>query len=388
MCQHGPMKRIVIAGVTGSIGTQAVEVLAANNAIEIVGMGAGRRAGDLFDLATQAGVTELALAAERFAEQVPDGVTLRVGAGSIEALISELKPDLVLNALVGYAGLSVTRSALESGADVALANKESLVAAGHLVKELAAENGCEIIPVDSEHASLAQLLEGVPADEVSSLTLTASGGPFRGWTAESMANVTVEEALNHPTWAMGGKITIDSATMMNKGLELIEAHHLFGFAYEDLNVLVHPQSIVHALVELADGMQLAHMGMPDMKAPIAWAVEGRTRRNIGVAPLDLAAVGSLTFEEPDLTAFAALPLAIAAGSRGGSAPAVLNAANEVAVTAFLEGRIPFGEIIPLVAGSLGRLEDLPGSTFAELDEADSAARAFTAEAASAIEVGA
>lgn len=386
MCQHGFMKRIVIAGVTGSIGTQAVEVLADNDEIAIVGMAAGAKARELFELATVAGVTELALASERFAEQVPDGVTLRVGAGSVEALIAELKPDLVLNAVVGYAGLSITRAALENGADLALANKESLVAAGHLVKELAADNGCEIIPVDSEHASLAQLLEGIPADEISNMTLTASGGPFRGWTAERMANVTVDEALNHPTWTMGGKISIDSATMMNKGLELIEAHHLFGVRYENLKVLVHPQSIVHALVELTDGMQMAHMGMPDMKAPIAWAVEGRTRRNIGVAPLDLGVIGSLTFEEPDLMAFPALPIVIEAGTRGGSAPAVLNAANEVAVTAFLQGRLGFGRIIPLVAVCLEQLQDMPGSTFDELDEADRAARALTAEAASAVEV--
>ena len=265
------MRRIFIAGVTGSIGRQALDILASIEDLEVVGVAAGANADGLLRALELTGAKRGALEA---AESSDDPRVL-TGSGSAVRAIGELEPDLVLNAVVGFAGLSITRAALLAGADVALANKESLVVAGDLVMPLAAERGRRIDPVDSEHASLAQLLSATRNDEVEAVTLTASGGPFRGYGPEQLRKVTRANALAHPTWNMGGKITVDSATLMNKGLELIEAHHLFGLEYDCLGVVVHPQSIVHALVSLVDGMQLAHLGLPDMRAPIAWALAGR-----------------------------------------------------------------------------------------------------------------
>ena len=247
----------------------------------------------------------------------------------------------MLNSIVGSAGLGPTVVALSEGIDLALANKESLVVGGELVMALAEATGARILPVDSEHAALAQLIDGergAGPGTVERLTITASGGPFRGYTRERLRDVTAQQALAHPTWSMGAKITIDSATLMNKGLEVIEAHHLFGIGYERIDVLVHPQSIVHGLVTLCDGAVLAHLGCPDMRVPIAYALHHPERTELAVERLDLAAVGSLTFEEPDLDAFPALGLAREAALAGGTAPCVLNAANEIAVHAFLRGR--------------------------------------------------
>jgi 1-deoxy-D-xylulose-5-phosphate reductoisomerase len=278
----------------------------------------------------------------------------------------------VLNALVGSAGLGPTVATLGEGIDLALANKESLVVGGELVTALAEATGAHLIPVDSEHSALFQLLEGQRPGTVDKLVLTASGGPFRGRT--DLEGVTREEALAHPTWDMGGKITIDSATLMNKGLELIEAHHLFGIPYDRLDVVVHPQSIVHALVQLNDGASLAHLGYPDMRVPISYALHHPDRADVPVASLDLAELGELTFERPDVGTFACLRLAREAALAGGTAPCVLNAANEVAVHAFLRGELSFTGIARVIESTLGELPARPVRHFSDLYEADTQAR--------------
>jgi 1-deoxy-D-xylulose-5-phosphate reductoisomerase len=268
---------------------------------------------------------------------------------------------------------------LGEGMDLALANKESLVVGGELVTQLAEATGARIVPVDSEHSALHQLLDGERAGTVDKLVLTASGGPFRGRSRAELEDVTVEQALRHPTWAMGGKITIDSATLMNKGLELIEAHHLFGTPYERIDVVVHPQSIVHSYVLLCDGAALAHLGYPDMRVPISYALHHPERVDVPVAPLDLASIGALTFEPVDEDAFPCLRLARDAARAGGTAPCVMNAANEVAVHAFLTGRLDFLGIPAVIEETLDRLPAAPVSAFESLYDADRAARAVAAE---------
>jgi 1-deoxy-D-xylulose-5-phosphate reductoisomerase len=285
---------------------------------------------------------------------------------------------MVLNAIVGSAGLLATVATLGEGIDLALANKESLVVGGELVGQLAEATGAAIIPVDSEHSALHQLIAGERAGTVERLVLTASGGPFRGRRTEDLAAVTVEDALAHPTWSMGGKITIDSATLMNKGLEVIEAHHLFGTPYEQIEVVVHPQSIVHSMVGLCDGATLAHLGYPDMRVPISYALHYPERVDVPVAALDLIRLGSLTFEAPDEDTFSCLRLAREAGRAGGTAPCTLNAANEVAVHAFLSGRLEFLGIAAVIEETLARIGVGAVHSFESLTEADAAARAMAA----------
>src|SRR3954449_10530860 len=301
------MKRLLILGSTGSIGTQALDVVArAGDAFELVGLSAGTAHDDLVEQAAAHGVRRIALsdpdAAARAAERWTDGEVL-AGPEGLVRLVAESEADLVLNAIVGSAGLGPTIVALTEGIDVALANKESLVVGGELVTALAEATGAQLIPVDSEHSALHQLIAGERAGTVERLVVTASGGPFRGRTRAEMEDVTVEQALQHPTWAMGGKITIDSATLMNKGLEVIEAHHLFGLPYERIDVVVHPQSIVHSLIQLCDGASLAHLGYPDMRVPISYALHHPERVEVPVRPLDLAEIGALTFEPVDEEAF-------------------------------------------------------------------------------------
>jgi 1-deoxy-D-xylulose-5-phosphate reductoisomerase len=377
------MKRLLILGATGSIGTQALDVVSrAPDAFELVGLSADRSDEELLGLARAHGVTRVALtdadAAARAAETWTGGEVLS-GADGLIRLIAESGADLVLNAIVGSAGLGPTIVALSEGIDVALANKESLVVGGELVMALSEATGAQLIPVDSEHSALHQLIESEPPGTVERLVLTASGGPFRGRSRAELEDVTVEQALNHPTWAMGGKITIDSATLMNKGLELIEAHHLFGTPYGRIDVVVHPQSIVHSLITLCDGAQLAHLGQPDMRVPIAYALHHPDRVDVPVQPLDLAQVGSLTFEEPDLDAFPCLRLARDAGIEGGTAPCVLNAANEIAVHAFLNGRLHFMGIPAVIEGTLDRLPPQRVHSFDTLFDVDQEARVLAAE---------
>src|SRR4051794_17890672 len=305
-------RRLLILGSTGSIGTQALDVVARSGGeLEVVGLSAARGWEALVRQARATGVTRVALAdphaAARAAEQDVE-VEVLSGPEGLVRLVLESGADLVLNALVGSAGLGPTIATLGEGIDLALANKESLVVGGELVTQLAEATGARIIPVDSEHSALHQLLDGAGAGTVEKLVLTASGGPFRGRTRAELADVTIEEALRHPTWAMGGKITIDSATLMNKGLELIEAHHLFGTPYERIDVVVHPQSIVHSYVLLCDGAALAHLGHPDMRVPISYALHHPERVDVPVKGLDLAAIGALTFEPVDTDAFPCLRL--------------------------------------------------------------------------------
>ena len=369
------MRRILIVGSTGSIGTQALDVVERSPELEVVGLAASSSWELLLEQAAGHGVRRVALAdpdAAARASEHAEGVEVLAGAEGLVELITDTECDLVLNALVGSAGLGPTVAALGEGIDLALANKESLVVGGELVTTLAEATGAQLLPVDSEHSALFQLIAGERPGTVDRLVLTASGGPFRGRT--DLDSVTPEEALAHPTWDMGGKITIDSATLMNKGLELIEAHHLFGVPYDRIDVVVHPQSIVHALVHLNDGASLAHLGYPDMRVPISFALSYPDRVDVPVRTLDLVELGALTFEAPDLDAFPCLRLAREAAAAGGTAPCVLNAANEVAVHAFLAGDLSFAGIARVIESTLSELPAQPVRHFSDLYSADAQAR--------------
>jgi 1-deoxy-D-xylulose-5-phosphate reductoisomerase len=370
-------KRVLILGSTGSIGTQALDVLQRSDELELIGLSAERSWETLVEQARMRGVRRISLVDEHAsrlaADAWPEGEVLS-GAEGLVQLIVESGADLVLNALVGSAGLGPTVATLGEGIDLALANKESLVVGGELVVALAEATGAQIVPVDSEHTALHQLLSGLPPGSVERLTITASGGPFRGRSSEQLGEVSVEQALAHPTWAMGGKITIDSATLMNKGLELMEAHHLFGTPYECIDVVVHPQSLIHGLVQLADGAMLAHIGPKDMRIAISYALHGAASVELPIAALDLVQVGALTFEPVDLDAFPCLRLAREAAQAGGTAPCVLNAANETAVHAFLVGRLPFLGIAEVIERTLDVLPGAPIRAFESLYEADREAR--------------
>jgi 1-deoxy-D-xylulose-5-phosphate reductoisomerase len=377
------MKRLLILGSTGSIGTQALDVVArAGHAFEIVGLSAGTAYGPLIEQARAHGVQRIALsdpdAAARAAESWTEGEVLAGPEGLVE-LVAASDADLVLNAIVGSAGLGPTIVALTEGIDLALANKESLVVGGELVTALAEATGAQIIPVDSEHSALHQLIITERPGTIDTLVVTASGGPFRGRSRAELESVTVEQALRHPTWDMGGKITIDSATLMNKGLEVIEAHHLFGTPYDRIEVVVHPQSIVHALVTLCDGAALAHLGHPDMQIPIAYALHHPERVDVPARTLDLAELGALTFEPPDADAFPCLRLAREAAEAGGTGPCVLNAANEVAVHAFLSGRLGFMGIPAVIEQTLEKVGAAGVHSFDSLYEADARAREVAGE---------
>ncbi len=368
------MKKVLVLGSTGSIGTQALEVIGRSQELQAVGLAAGSAWEAVVEQAREHGVPTIALADEGAAERARGSWSGQVLAGSdgVRELIASSEPDLVLNAIVGAAGLGSTIVALSEGIDVALANKESLVLGGELVMALAEATGAKLLPVDSEHSALFQLIGAEAPGTVERLVLTASGGPFRG--REDLAGVSVADALAHPTWRMGGRITIDSATLMNKGFEAIEAHHLFAVPYGRIDVVVHPQSLIHSLIHLNDGSTLAHLGYPDMRVPISYALHHPERADVEVPQLDLAAVGSLTFEGPDLETFACLRLALEAGEAGGTAPCVLNAADEVAVAAFLAERIPFTAIPAVIERVLEEMPPRPVGHFDDLFAADAEAR--------------
>jgi 1-deoxy-D-xylulose-5-phosphate reductoisomerase len=368
------VKRVLILGSTGSIGTQALEVIAASEELQVAGLSADSSWKLLLEQAKRHGVPTVALANEGAAEQAAkewEGQVL-AGEAGVRELITSTNPDLVLNGVVGAAGLGPSVVTLTEGIDLALANKESLVIGGELVTALAEATGARIIPVDSEHSALYQLIRAEPPGTVERLLLTASGGPFRGRT--DLSGVSVDEALAHPTWDMGGRITIDCATLMNKGFEMIEAHHLFGVPYERIDVVVHPQSIVHSLIHLNDGATLAHLGYPDMKVPISYALHFPERADVDVPTLDLAKVGELNFEQPDPDTFACLRLAREAGEVGGTAPCVVNASDEVAVEAFLGGKIPFTGIPEVIDRTLEAVPGGPVRHFEDLVAVDAAAR--------------
>jgi 1-deoxy-D-xylulose-5-phosphate reductoisomerase len=343
------MKRIALLGATGSIGRQALEVIEAHPELELVAAASGSQPIDSLAPLTQVG-------------------------GDLTELLERAQPDLVLNAVVGFAGLPVTLWALERGIDLALANKESLIAAGELALAAQRRGGGRLLPVDSEHSAAFQCLEGRAPESVESLVITASGGPFRGRTRYELEDVTPEEALAHPTWNMGPKITVDSATLANKGLELIEAHFLFGLEYDRIEVVVHPSSIVHALVRFRDGAALAHLGYPDMRVPISYALTYPERAATPIPPLDFASGVTLEFHAPDAETFPLLALAREAGERGGTYPCAFNAANEVAVAAFLEGRLSFLGIAEVVADAVASADGSPARDLDELVEADTQAR--------------
>jgi 1-deoxy-D-xylulose-5-phosphate reductoisomerase len=372
------MRKLLVLGSTGSVGVQALDIVRESGELELVGLAANRNWEALGEQAERFGVRRVALAdpdaAARLSESWTDGEVLS-GPEGLVRLTVESGADTVLNALLGSAGLGPTVAALGEGIDVALANKESLVVGGQLVMQLAEATGASVLPVDSEHSALFQLIRREAAGTVESISLTASGGPFRGRDLESLKDVSVEEALAHPTWDMGGKITVDCATLMNKGLELIEAHHLFGFPYERIAVVVHPESIVHGVIHLNDGASLAHLGYPDMRVPISYALHFPERVDVPLQTLDLVSLGRLTFEPPDPDAFPCLALAREAGMAGGSGPCELNAANEVAVHAFLQQRLSFLDIARVIEVTLEANEPQPVRRFEDLYEADADARA-------------
>ena len=343
------MKRVALLGATGSIGRQAVEIVATHPELELVAAASGSQPVDGLAPLTQVG-------------------------GDLTELLERAEPDIVLNAVVGFAGLPATLWALEHGVTLALANKESLVAAGELALDARERGGGLLLPVDSEHSAAFQCLEGRRADEIDSLVLTASGGPFRGRTREELEDVTAEEALAHPTWQMGPKITIDSATLANKGLELLEAHFLFGLPYEQIEVTLQPTSIVHALVRFRDGASLAHIGYPDMRVPISFALTYPERAATPIEPLDFSRGLVLEFAPPDVETFPLLALARKAGEDGGTYPCAFNAANEVAVAAFLDGKLPFLGIAETVEETLGEVDGAPARDLDDLVEADAVAR--------------
>jgi 1-deoxy-D-xylulose-5-phosphate reductoisomerase len=344
------VKRIALLGATGSIGRQALEVIGADPELQLVAASSGSTPIDGLAPLTQTG-------------------------GNPTELLERARPDVVLNATVGFAGLPATMWALEHGVTLALANKESLVAAGDLALSARARGGGALLPVDSEHSALFQCAR---AGEPESIVLTASGGPFRGWTPDELADVTADEALAHPTWSMGAKITIDSATLANKGLEVIEAHFLFGLPYERIEVVIHPTSIVHGLVRFRDGAAFAHLGYPDMRVPISYALTYPDRAPTSIPSLDLVSASPLEFFEPDVETFPLLGLAREAGERGGTYPCAFNAANEVAVAAFLDGRIGFLEVASRVEDVLDRVDGAPARDLDELGEADAHARDLVA----------
>jgi 1-deoxy-D-xylulose-5-phosphate reductoisomerase len=343
------VKRVALLGATGSIGTQAREIIAAHPSLDLVAASSGSQPLDGMAPLTQTG-------------------------GDLTELLEQAEPDVVLNAVVGFAGLPATMWTLDRGIDLALANKESLVAAGDLALAALERGGGRILPVDSEHSAAFQLLDGRGGETADSLVLTASGGPFRGRSRAELGSVTAAEALAHPTWNMGPKITIDSATLMNKGLELIEAHFLFALPYDRIEVVVHPTSVVHALVRFRDGAALAHAGYPDMRVPISFALTYPERSATVVPPLDLASGLILEFSAPDEDAFPSLALARAAGEAGRTVPCVLNAANEVAVTAFLEGTLSFLGIPEVVERTLNAVEAPHARDLDDLVAVDAEAR--------------
>lgn len=378
------MKSIVILGSTGSIGTQALEV-ARRDGYNVIGLAAGNNAKLLEAQAREFRPCAVAM----FDETAAGDLKLRLSDTDIKVLsgidgvceLAAMQCDTVLNSIVGIAGLKPALSAIESGNTLALANKETLVAGGDIVNAEAKKHGVKIIPVDSEHSAIFQSLQGAPDKSLKKILLTASGGPFYGRSRKELENVTVKDALNHPNWSMGAKITVDSATLMNKGLEVIEAVHLFGVNASDIEVLVHRQSILHSGVELSDGAVIAQLGTPDMRLPISYALTYPNRSETAFEHLSLANVGTLTFEKPDTETFKCLPLCVSAINTGGLAPAAVNGANEEAVRLFLEGKIKFLQIADLVEKALISVNNKKDFTLGDIFDADKAARRLVLESA-------
>jgi len=373
--------RVAIAGSTGSIGTQTLDVIAAApHEYEVVALGVGASVDAVVAQAKQWRPKYVAVADTAARKQVADALP----GVEVIADVAEVcdNADVVVNGVVGFAGLPVTMSTLRSGKRLALANKESLIAAGPIVQPLRQVAGAVIIPVDSEHCAIHQCLRasGRGTQEVKRLLLTASGGPFRGRSAESLRDVTIAEALKHPTWSMGPKITIDSSTLMNKGLEVIEAHELFGIGYDQVDVVVHPQSVIHSMVEFTDGATIAQLSMPDMRLPIAYALEYPNRSAVSFGGIDWGQLQRLDFEVADTAVFRCLALAYEVGRVGGTAPAWMSAANEIAVEAFLAGAITWSQISMVIESAMSHHDGLIPTKVEDILEADSSARRYAREA--------
>ena len=367
--------RVAIAGSSGSIGTQTLQVVDDSpGAYEVVALGVGSSASVVIEQAKRYRPSVVVVVDESARREVAAALPGVDVVGDMAHMADVA--DVVVNGVVGFAGLAVTTSTLAAGKRLALANKESLIAAGPVVQPLRRTPGAEIVPVDSEHCAIHQCLRAASGGiaEVKRLLLTASGGPFRGKSADELRTVTVAEALKHPTWSMGPKITIDSSTLMNKGLEVIEAHELFGVDYDAIDVVVHPQSIVHSMVEFGDGAVIAQLSMPDMRLPIAYALDYPRRGTVSYGAIDWTTLSHLDFAAPDRTTFRCLDLAYAAGRAGGTAPAWLSAANEVAVEAFLAGRVSWADIAAVIDATLERYDGVLPTSVGDILEADAAAR--------------
>jgi 1-deoxy-D-xylulose-5-phosphate reductoisomerase len=381
------MKGISILGSTGSIGCNTLKVLEHLGDFRVVALGAGRNMQKLAEQIARFNPELVSVDDQSCAEILEQelrnlGATapkIELNSKGLEAVATHPEADILVSAAVGAVGFVPTLRAIEAGKRIALANKETLVMAGELMTKAAGKSGAEILPVDSEHNAIHQCLRGEKRSEVRRLVLTASGGPFRDWTKDEISHATREEALNHPNWKMGEKITIDSATLMNKGLEVIEARWLFGFDADRISVIVHPQSVVHSIVEMIDGSMIAQLGVTDMKHPIQYALTFPDRRENCLPPLDLAGLSELTFEEPDTDRFPCLALAYEALLRGGTAPAALNAANEVAVAAFLDGKIRLPDIARIIGSVMDKHQSRDASSLESILSADDEAR-VTAQA--------
>ena len=371
------MKKLIILGSTGSIGVQALEV-AERNGYKVTALAAGKNT-DLLEKQARKFKPDIVAVSETQAAQ---DLKTRLADTDIKVLsgkegicaATQYEGDIVLNAIVGIAGLRPTLAAIDAKKTIALANKETLVAGGEIVNRRLRETGVKLLPVDSEHSAIFQSLQGAPKGSIKKLLLTASGGPFYGKTKKELESVTVKDALNHPNWSMGAKITVDSATLMNKGLEVIEAVRLFDVAPDDIEVLVHRQSIVHSGIELSDGAVIAQLGTPDMRLPIQYALTYPERADFAFEHLSLADIGTLTFERPDTDTFRCLPICIEAVKRGGLAPAAVNGANEEAVALFLKGKIKFLQIAELAEKALNSVNNKKEYTIEDVFEADKAAR--------------
>lgn len=378
------MKRISILGSTGSIGTQTLDVVAMHpEAFVIDGLAAGGNTDLLLEQVRRFHPRRISVSTKDLAGQIrpqlPSGIELFYGEEGLVEIAAGGDAETVVTAVMGSVGLQSTLAAIEAGRHIGLANKETLVTAGHLVTELAGRKGVKLLPVDSEHSAIFQCLNGENREDVASITLTASGGSFRDYTRDQLKNVTVEDALRHPNWSMGAKITIDSATMVNKGLEVIEAHHLFGLPYEQVNVLLHPESIIHSYVEFRDSSIIAQLGTPDMRVPIQYALTYPQRWASPAARLSLAEIGRLTFREMDYVRYPALKLAIDCGKAGGTATTAFNAANEVAVARFLRHEIPFLRIEELIDEVLQRHDNVAMPDLQQIQHCDAAARELAAQ---------
>lgn len=374
-------RKIAVLGSTGSIGTQTLEVVRNNRDIQVTALAAGKNAAALErqirEFRPQMACLWEEAAARELKERVRD-LDVRVvwGMDGLVEAAAGTDAQMVVTAVVGMIGLRPTIAAMEAGKDIALANKETLVTAGHLIMPLAKEKGVRILPVDSEHSAIFQCLQGAGGNPIHKIHLTASGGPFRGKKREELQGVTVEDALKHPSWSMGRKITIDSSTMVNKGLEVMEARWLFGVDFDQIQVVIQPTSVIHSMIEFTDGAVIAQLGTPDMKLPIQYALYYPERRYLPGDRLDFGRLREIDFEEPDMETFQGLALAFAAGRKGGIMPTVFNAANEEAVALFLDGKIPYLAITDLISGAMERCRQAENPSLEEILEAEAWAREF------------